>query len=125
MTDQVLHTQTRNRHAQAPDLHTQTRNLHFEIHMKLTAFLFTVGEHLLAHSRLRDPRYGIIYRGLKKFALRSFFAAPHVFFSLFYLPIAKLPIILDHSLKPLDPIEKHRNDHVSVDFAEYLAHHSF
>jgi hypothetical protein len=43
----------------------------------------------------------------------------------FYLPIAILSIVLDHPLKPPDPIQKHRNEHSPVDFDEYLAYHTF
>jgi hypothetical protein len=43
----------------------------------------------------------------------------------FYFWIAILSIVLDYSLKPLDPILKHRNEHLSVDFAEYLVDRTF
>jgi hypothetical protein len=49
----------------------------------------------------------------------------NVFLSLFYSAIVALPVVLNHPLKRLDPIQRHRNELFSVDFTENSAFGAF
>jgi hypothetical protein len=44
---------------------------------------------------------------------------------IFYLAIVVLPAVLDHLLKPLDPIQKHGDEHFSGDFSCHSAYCAF
>jgi hypothetical protein len=49
----------------------------------------------------------------------------NILLSSFCVIIVLLPIVLDHPLQPLDPIQKHRNEHLSVDFTDNSAYCAF
>jgi hypothetical protein len=46
-------------------------------------------------------------------------------FVVFYSGIVVLIPVRDHLMKPLDPIQGHRNEHFSVDLTKYLACRAF